>query len=91
MVLQGLAKPRPSGIPGSIPGGGVLNLFKMKHKLIVKRGERCKICTCGKSKIMPICDDVHRKLNEEKNTNYKSLKITSSEDTILDLTSSNWE
>jgi CDGSH-type Zn-finger protein len=45
----------------------------MKHKLIVKRGERCKICTCGKSKIMPICDDAHRKLNEEKNTNYKSL------------------
>ena len=40
---------------------------------------------------MPICDDAHRKLNEEKNTNYKSLKITSSEDTILDLTSSNWE
>ena len=63
----------------------------MEHKLIVKKGERCKICTCGKSKIMPICDDAHRKLNEEKNTNYKSLKITSSEDTILDLTSSNWE
>ena len=40
---------------------------------------------------MPICDDTHRKLNEEENTNYKSLKITSSEDTILDLTSSNWE
>ena len=90
MVLQRVANACPSGSPVRFRVVAYI-YFKMEHKLIVKKGERCKICTCGKSKIIPICDDTHRKLNEEENTNYKSLKITSSEDTILDLTSSNWE
>jgi len=63
----------------------------MNHKITIKKGETCKICTCGKSKIMPICDDTHRELNSLNGTNFKSLKITPREDTELDLTSSVWE
>lgn len=61
------------------------------HKISIKKGETCKICTCGKSKVMPICDDTHRSLNEQTGSNFKSLKITPNEDTTLDLNSSTWE
>ena len=63
----------------------------MNHKITIKKGETCKICTCGKSQIMPICDDTHRVYNEQNNKNFKSLKITPEEDIVLDLTSSTWE
>ena len=63
----------------------------MQHKITIKKGETYKICTCGKSKIMPICDDTHREYNQINNTNHKSLKITPKEDTELDLTSSTWD
>tara|TARA_Y100000310_G_C20546230_1_gene745701 strand:- start:305 stop:502 length:198 start_codon:yes stop_codon:yes gene_type:complete len=63
----------------------------MNHKLTIKKGETCKICTCGKSKTMPICDDTHREYNQRISSNFKSLKITPSKDTELDLTSSTWE
>jgi len=63
----------------------------MQHKLFLKKHETYKIYTCGASKIMPICDDTHRQLNEENNSNFKSLKITPEEDTTLNLTSSTWE
>ena len=50
--------------------------IKEKAKEIhLKAGEKCSICTCGKSKTLPFCDNSHRKFNEEKGTNYKSLKI----------------
>ena len=63
----------------------------MNRKLIIKKGETCKICTCGKSKKMPICDNTHRILNEESGSNFKSLKITPKEDTTFNVTSSTWE
>ncbi|MEK6914296.1 MAG: CDGSH iron-sulfur domain-containing protein [Nanoarchaeota archaeon] len=63
----------------------------MEYKISLKKGENCKICTCGKSKIMPLCDESHRELNEKNNTNYKSLKITPEENINLILTSNAWE
>ena len=44
-------------------------------KVIMKAGRRYKLCTCGVSKILPLCDDSHRELNEKEGTNYKSIKI----------------
>ena len=61
------------------------------YKIFLKKGQTCKICTCGASKIMPICDESHKELNEKNNTNYKSLKITSEEDINLELNSNAWE
>ena len=63
----------------------------MQHKLDLKKGETYKICTCGTSKSIPICDDSHRQLNEEKGTSYKSLKITPMKDINMEVSSSNWE
>ena len=56
-------------------------------KIEIKKGEKYKLCTCGSSRIIPFCDDSHRELNEKKGTFYKSLKITSEEDTALHVSS----
>ena len=61
------------------------------HKVSIKKGETCKICTCGKSKILPFCDESHKELNEQNNTSYKSLRITPEKDITLDFDSKNWE
>ncbi|MEK6936248.1 MAG: CDGSH iron-sulfur domain-containing protein [Nanoarchaeota archaeon] len=66
--------------------------IKEKAKEIhLKADEKCSICTCGKSKSLPYCDNEHRKLNEEKGTNYKSLKIISKQDTDIFVYSQVWE
>lgn len=58
--------------------------------LKVKAGEKVSICTCGKSRNLPFCDDEHRKINEENGTSYKSLKITPKQDIEIMVYSSNW-
>jgi len=62
-----------------------------KHNLVCKLGKKYKICTCGFSKIIPICDDTHKEINAEKNTSYKSLKIIPDKDVSLQISSSNWK
>lgn len=57
--------------------------------LKLKAGEKCSLCTCGKSKNLPYCDNEHRKLNEEKGTSYKSLKIIPKSDAELEVSCSN--
>ena len=57
----------------------------------LKAGEKLSICTCGKSKNIPFCDNEHRKVNEENGTNYKPLKIMPKQDTEIMVYSSNWE
>jgi CDGSH-type Zn-finger protein len=57
----------------------------------LKSDEKCSICTCGKSKNLPYCDNEHKKLNEEKGTSYKSLKIIPKSDVELKLYCSNWD
>ena len=59
-------------------------------KVVMKAGRRYKLCTCGESKILPFCDDSHRKLNEKRGTNYKSIKIFPEEDTTIYVNSNNW-
>ena len=60
-------------------------------EVVMKAGRRYKLCTCGESKILPFCDDSHRQLNEDKETNYHSIKIFPKEDTTIYVTSKNWK
>ena len=59
-------------------------------KVILKAGQKFSVCTCGHSKVLPLCDDTHKEINEEKGTSYRSLKIWPQEDITLDLSSKNW-
>ncbi len=61
------------------------------RKICLKASEKYSICTCGKSKNLPFCDNEHRKINEEKGTSYKSLKIIPKQDAELELSCSNWD
>lgn len=63
----------------------------MDYKVSLRKGETFKVCTCGKSNTMPLCDESHKTLNEKNNTNYKSLKIISDKDVVLNLASNAWE
>ena len=66
--------------------------LKRKNKTVkLKSDEKYSICTCGKSKNLPYCDNEHGKLNEEKSTSYKSLKIIPKSDIELELYCSNWD
>ena len=57
----------------------------------LKAGKRYKICSCGLSQILPFCDNAHREFNAANNTEYKSVKITSDSDTIIEVTSNRWK
>jgi CDGSH-type Zn-finger protein len=63
----------------------------VEKEIVLEPGEKYSICTCGKSKVLPFCDNTHRELNEKTNCNYKSLKITPKEKVTITLSSSNWE
>jgi len=63
----------------------------MNKTITLKANKKYKICTCGISKTLPLCDDSHDKFNQENNTNFKSLKITPEEDINIEVSSSNWE
>ena len=66
------------------------NNKKEKFKSIkLKAQAKCRICTCGHSKILPFCDESHQKINKEQHTNYKSLKIIPKKDIELEIFSSN--
>ena len=60
------------------------------YKVELKKNKRYKLCSCGVSKSLPFCDNQHRKYNEINNTDYKSIKISSSNDIEIDLESSKW-
>ena len=57
----------------------------------LKSGKRYKICSCGVSQTLPFCDNAHREFNAKNNTEYKSVKITSDSDTIIEVTSNRWK
>ena len=57
----------------------------------LKAGKKYSICSCGFSNSLPYCDNTHREFNVEYGTEYKSLKITPDNDTIIQVTSSRWE
>ncbi len=60
-------------------------------KLKLKANKKYTFCTCGKSDTLPYCDNNHRIVNDEKGTNYKSLKVISEEDTTIWVLSSTWK
>jgi CDGSH-type Zn-finger protein len=56
----------------------------------IKSNAKCSICTCGKSKSMPYCDNEHRQYNKKNSSNYKSLKVWSKEDCEITIFSNMW-
>jgi CDGSH-type Zn-finger protein len=60
----------------------------MKVKL--KVGRKYSICSCGLSKILPFCDNAHRNFNSANNGEYKSIKIVSDRNVVLDIDSKLW-
>jgi len=62
-----------------------------EKKLTLKKGIKYSLCTCGASQNLPFCDESHKKMNEETNCNYKSLKIIPEEDITIIVSSKNWE
>ena len=57
----------------------------------LKAGKKYSICSCGHSKSLPFCDNAHREFNAANDTEYKSMKITPKDDTIIEVTSSLWK
>jgi len=60
-------------------------------KVRLKKGVTYKLCSCGVSKILPFCDEEHKKLNEETGSRYKSVKITPDQDVDITADCKNWE
>ena len=61
------------------------------YKEKIKKNQKYSFCTCGKSNIMPYCDNNHREYNKINNTNFKSIKIVVSENTEIELYSNMWD
>ena len=61
------------------------------RKITIHKGRKYSICSCGLSNTLPLCDNAHRKYNEENKTNYKSVKIISEETTEININSSTWK
>ena len=60
-------------------------------EIIIKKGKRYSICTCGASTVLPFCDGRHRELNKQEACNYKSIKIISKNDTKIIVHSASWD
>ena len=80
-----------SEIPLISDGSQKSKIFDEAKTLNLKAGEKYSFCKCGKSKNLPYCDDSHRKLNKEKRTSYKSLKIIPKSDAEIAVYCSNWD
>ena len=59
-------------------------------KINLEKGKQYSICTCGASKCIPICDNSHRIINEEKGTFYRSLKLQPETNISIYVNSKNW-
>ena len=59
-------------------------------KIKLKAGKKYSICSCGLSNSLPFCDNTHREFNAANGVEYKSVKIASEKDAIIELTSSRW-
>ena len=60
-------------------------------KIKLHKGRKYSICSCGMSKSLPFFDNTHRTYNEEKGTNYKSVKIIAQDTVMMDVNSSAWK
>ncbi len=70
-----------NGLEDKLPKGVEMKLEKDR---------RYSFCTCGQSKQIPLCDNSHRRVNEENKTSYKPFKICPREDCKVDVYCSNW-
>ena len=59
-------------------------------KIKLNAGKKYSICSCGLSNSLPFCDNKHREFNADNDTEYKSVKITSDDDTTIIVNSSRW-
>mgnify|MGYP001163790976 CR=1 FL=1 len=57
----------------------------------LKSEKKYSICSCGLSRSLPFCDNSHREFNANSGMEYKSVKITSTKDTTIKVTSSRWQ
>ena len=57
----------------------------------LKANKQYSLCSCGLSESLPFCDNSHRKFNAENEIEYKSVKIISKQDTIIEVNSSRWQ
>jgi len=60
-------------------------------KIKLQKGRKYSICSCGMSKVLPFCDNLHRSYNEKNGTNYKSVKIIAEDTVMIDVNSSAWK
>ena len=65
---------------------GSNNIIRIK----LKKNVKYSICSCGLTKKIPFCDNMHRAYNKKYNCSYKSVKIIPDEDIVINLDSSNW-
>lgn len=64
-----------------------LNMKKIK----LQKDKKYNIFSCVLNKNIPFCDNEHRPFNKKYVTNYKSIKITSKKDTLINFKSSTWK
>ena len=60
-------------------------------EIILKEGKKYSICSCGLSDSLPFCDNTHRQFNAENGTDYKSVKITPDNDSLIEVSSNRWK
>ena len=64
----------------------------LPYTIDLRVGESCSICTCGRSKSLPLCDNSHRQIEgNDGDEKLRSMKITPSGDITLVLESGNYK
>ena len=61
-----------------------------KFKISLKKNKKYSLCTCGFSKSLPLCDNMHRMINSNNKNTFKSIKVYPSKDVELKLTCKSW-
>ena len=61
------------------------------YKIKLKKNQKYSLCSCGKSNSIPYCDNKHRHINKLNRTNFKSIKLITSNDVDVKLFSNMWD
>ena len=60
-------------------------------KIVLEKEKKYSICSCGLSRVLPLCDNAYRLFNEKNGTNYKSVKIIPNQKIEIEVSSSTWK